>query len=316
MEKNQEDRTQQIYKVTLAGSAVNLVLVLFKFTAGIIGCSAAMVADAVHSLSDLVTDIIVLVFVKISGRPADEDHHYGHGKYETLATFIVGISLLAVGVMLIADTVEKVTSVIHGNTLQSPGLIALIAAIVSIILKEAAYRFTAKVGKRLNSNAVIANAWHHRTDALSSIGTGLGIGASIVLGSEWAILDPLAAAIVSIFIIVAAAKLLLGAINELMEKSLPKAVEDRIISIVAEDSSLVEPHHLRTRSVGNVYSIEMHVRMPGETSLLEAHNHTLSLEKRLREEFGEGTLVNIHMEPIKVDGEYKRGSQESECSCR
>lgn len=303
-----KDRNSEIYKVTIAGSAVNLVLVLFKFVAGIVGCSAAMLADAVHSLSDFLTDIIVLVFVRISGRPADDDHHYGHGKYETLATLIVGFSLLVVGAMLIANSIEKIISVVNGEALETPGLIALAAALVSIVLKELVYQFTARTGKRLNSSAVIANAWHHRTDALSSVGTGLGIGAAIILGPKWAVLDPIAAAIVSIFILVAAIKLLLGAINELLEKSLPKSVEERINAIVAEDAAISEPHHLRTRSVGNIYSIEMHIRMPGETSLYEAHNHTLSLEKRLRAEFGEETLVNIHVEPLKIDGEYRHYS--------
>lgn len=299
------DRSGQIFRVTLAGGIVNLILVGVKFAVGVAGCSAAMIADAVHSLSDLLTDVIVLLFVRISGKPADDDHHYGHGKYETLATLLVGLCLLVVGAMLLVDGIEKIVIVAQGGTLPVPGVIALLGALLSIVAKEVVYRITVRYGRRLRSNALIANAWHHRTDALSSVATGIGIGAAIVLGSKWAVLDPLAAVVVSFLILIAAIKLLLPTLNELLEKSLPKSVEERIVAIVAEDAALMEMHHLRTRSVGNVYSIEMHVRMPADTSLLEAHNHTLSLEQRLRSEFGEGTHVNIHMEPLKVNGEYR-----------
>jgi len=299
------NRQNEIYKVTLLGSGVNLLLVLLKFVAGLVGCSSAMVADAVHSLSDLFTDFIVLIFVKISGRPADGDHHYGHGKYETLATTIVGLSLLVVGAMLMVQGVQKIIYVIDGNTLAAPGWIALVAALVSIIFKEAVYQVTVRVGRQQQSDAVIANAWHHRSDALSSIGTAVGIGGAILLGSKWTILDPIAAVVVSIFIIVTAAKLLHGALQELLEKSLPPEVEKEICDLVAEDDQLTEMHHLRTRRVGNVYSIEMHLRMPGDTPLYEAHHHTILLEERLRERYGKGTLINIHIEPIKVNGEYQ-----------
>lgn len=312
MQDKLQDRNKEIRKITLAGSAVNLILVLFKFVAGIAGASAAMVADAIHSLSDFLTDIIVLIFVRISVKPADADHNYGHGKYETLATFIVGLCLLAVGGMLMADGIEKIVGALKGEVIQTPGIIALYGALVSIVLKEILYHVTVRVGKRLNSSVVIANAWHHRTDALSSVGTGVGIGAAILFGQKWAVLDPLAASVVSIFILIAAAKLLISAIGELMEKSLPPEVGKRIEEIVAEDTDLKELHHLRTRSIGSAYSIEMHVRMPGNTSLFVAHNHTRELEKRLRAEFGEETHVNIHIEPEKVNGEYCECSRFSE----
>lgn len=297
-------REKEIYRVTVLGSLVNLLLTGFKFVAAIVGCSAAMMADAVHSLSDLATDFIVLLFVRISQKPADRDHHYGHGKYETLATTIVGLSLLVVGGMLLAQGVEKIVAVCHGETLEVPGWIALVAAIVSIVAKELVYQVTARVGRKTQSDAVIANAWHHRSDALSSIGTGLGIGGALLLGEKWAILDPIAAAIVSIFIIAAAAKLIQGALSQLLEKSLPEEDERRIEAIVAEDKALSEMHKLRTRRIGNRISMEMHIRMPGETPLSEAHHHSILLEQRLKQAFGEDTLINIHLEPIKVDGHY------------
>lgn len=302
-------RSKDISRVTLAGSGINLLLVAFKFAAGIWGRSSAMIADAVHSLSDLLTDIIVLVFVKIGAKPADKDHPYGHGKFETLATLIIGLSLIVVGALLLHNGIEKITRAIHGGTIETPGLIALAGALISIALKEFIFRLTIRVGKRLNSTAVMANAWHHRTDALSSVATGIGIGAAIALGPKWAILDPIAATLVSILILVAAAKLLVSALNELLEKRLPQSVEKRITEIIAQDPELREIHHLRTRSVGSIYSIEMHVRMHGDTKLLDAHHHTLIAEKRLREAFGPDTIITIHVEPLKVNGAYDRTSQ-------
>lgn len=298
-------RQQEIYRITLWGSVVNLLLTIMKFVAGIVGCSAAMVADAVHSLSDLLTDFIVLVFVRISSKPADHDHNYGHGKYETLATLIVGGLLLLVGASLMANGVEKIVAALRGEVLSVPGWIAFWAAVVSIVLKEIIYQLTARVGRRTHSDAVIANAWHHRTDALSSIGTGLGIGGALLLGQQWAVLDPIAAVVVSLFILVAAVGILSPAINQLMEKSLPEEDENLIRRIVAEDSALEELHNLRTRRVGTITSIEMHLRLPGQVSLNEAHHHSILLERRLREVFGQNTLINIHIEPLKVNGKYE-----------
>ena len=281
-------RQSSIYRITIVGSIVNLLLVGLKFIAGVLGASAAMIADAVHSLSDLLTDFIVLIFVKISGKPADEDHPYGHGKFETLATTIIGMALLAVGAMLMAQGVEKIIAVFQGQPIAVPGAIAFWAALISIALKELIYQLTIRVAKRVKSDAVAANAWHHRTDALSSIGTAIGIGGAILLGNKWAVLDPIAACVVSIFIILAAARLLRDALGEL----------------VSEDADLQQLHHLRTRQVGNVYSINMHLRMPGDTSLNNAHYHSWKLEQRLRAAFGENTIINIHIEPFKVNGEY------------
>ena len=211
------DRVKEVYKVTIAGSIINVVLLVLKFAAGILGHSAAMIADAIHSLTDFATDVVVLVFVKLGNKPKDKDHDYGHGKYETLATAIIGISLFVVGVMICYSGVTKTYRAICGETLQQPGVVALIAAIVSIVMKEWAYQFTVKAGRRYHSEAVVANAWHHRSDALSSIGTMFGIGGAIILGEKWAVLDPLAAIVVSIFIIKAAWGLVMQSVKELTE---------------------------------------------------------------------------------------------------
>lgn len=298
-------REKEIVHITLWGSVVNVALTTLKFVAGIMGCSAAMIADAVHSLSDLLTDFVVLLFVRISSRPADQKHPYGHGKYETLATTIVAMALLIAGGVLMLEGVEKIIAALRGEELTMPGRIALWAALISIASKELIYQLTMRVARRVDSSALEANAWHHRTDALSSVATAIGIGGALLFGGRWAILDPIAAVLVSLFILIAAAKLLYEAVEDLMEKRLPEEVEQQIRDIVAQDTEMSELHKLRTRRVGSVYSIDMHLRMSGDTSLYEAHRHSMLLEQRLREHFGQETLVTIHLEPYKVNGEYQ-----------
>ena len=300
----EKDREKSIYRVTLAGSAVNVVLLVFKFVAGFLGGSAAMIADAVHSLSDFITDVIVLLFVRLSSKPEDSDHDYGHGKYETLATSLIGLALLCVGVMIMYNGVHSIVSAVMGNHLPQPGMIALAAALVSIALKEWAYRFTAKVGRECESQAVVANAWHHRSDALSSIGTAVGIGGAILLGDKWAVLDPIAAVVVSVFIIRTAWQLTKKSAGELLEQSLPAEMEREIETIVAREPMASEVHHLRTRRIGSHIAIEMHLRMPGDISLYESHQHATNIEQELRKRFGASTHIGLHVEPLKINGKY------------
>ena len=273
---------------------------IFKFVAGFLGHSSALIADAVHSLSDFVTDIIVIVFVKISGKPEDEDHKYGHGKYETLATALIGLALFAVGVGLLAGGVTKVVEVIKGAILPAPSIVALIAAAVSIVSKEILYRYTVRVGKNLNSQAVIANAWHHRSDAFSSVGTLVGIGGAIFLGEKWRVLDPIAAIVVSAFILKVAIDLIKPCVDELLERSLPFETERQILDIITSFPEISSPHHLRTRRIGNNYAIEVHIRMDGQTTLEDAHTVATNIERRLKAEFGPETHIGIHMEPLKA----------------
>ena len=298
-------RVQRITRITVFGTIVNTLLLAFKFLAGILGGSAAMLADAVHSLSDFLTDIVVLVFVKISNRPADRKHSYGYGKYETLATLCIGIALLAVGIGIAVDGVEKIIQVWNGETLAQPGWIAFWAAIASIALKELTYWLTIRVAKQVDSEALRANAWHHRSDALSSIGTGLGIGGAILLGQKWTILDPIAALVVSVFIVLTALRLTYGALGDFLEQSLPEENENEIRAIVAADKELSELHHLCTRRLGNRVAIEMHLRMPGNTPLTVAHKHASAIEQQLKQRFGDQTHINIHLEPTKVNGKYE-----------
>lgn len=294
-----QQREKEIFRVTWIGSIVNFGLLVFKFVAGIVGHSAAMVADAVHSLSDFVTDVVVIAFVRISGKPEDEDHGYGHGKYETLATAIIGIVLFFVGVGILVNGATTVVDTLGGQPLEAPSLIALVAAAASIILKELLYRYTIHAGKRLRSQAVVANAWHHRSDAFSSIGTLVGIAGAIFLGERWRILDPIAAIVVSAFIIKVAIQLLKPCVEELLERSLPAEVETRIREIILSFPAVSAPHHLRTRRIGNHIAIEVHVRMDGATPLAAAHSVATDIEQRLKAEFGEDTHIGIHMEPVK-----------------
>lgn len=293
------EREKEIFRVTVWAGIINVVLLVVKFAAGIFGHSAAMIADAVHSLTDFATDVVVLIFVHLGNKPADRDHDYGHGKYETLATAIIGTSLLAVGVLIFCSGAGKTWRVIQGEMLPSPGKVALVAAVASIVLKEWAYRFTVKVGKRCQSEAVVANAWHHRSDALSSVGTMIGVGGAILLGNRWTVLDPLASIVVSLFIVRAAWQLMMESMKELTEASLSDEDEAVITHIAASEPGVSEVHNLRTRRVGNRIAIEMHARMLGSTPLVEAHLHATAIEHRLKEHFGPDTLVSIHLEPVK-----------------
>lgn len=300
------NREKEIYKLTLWGSLVNFLLLVFKFVAGFVGNSAAMIADAVHSLSDFITDIIVILFVRVSSMPKDENHHYGHGKYETLATAIIGVVLFAVGVGILVNAVETIIDFFHGKELAAPNIWALGAAAVSIVFKEALYQYTVYKGKNLNSNAVMANAWHHRSDALSSIGTLLGISGAMFLGEKWRVLDPIAAFLVSIFILKVAIELTKASLEELLEKSLPKKTQEKILNIIHSFPEVKSPHNLRTRHIGSNIAIEFHIRMDGNLSLNEVHEITKRMENALKAEFGPLTHIGIHMEPINHEKEAKK----------
>ena len=291
------ERNKEIYKVTLLGGAVNVVLLVFKFVAGIAGHSAAMVADAVHSLSDFVTDVIVLIFVHISGKPKDKSHDYGHGKFETLATTVVSMSLLVVAAGILYSGVMKIVAWANGAQLEAPGMLALWAALLSIVLKEATFRYSMVKAHQLNSQAVEANAWHHRSDAMSSVGTAIGIGGAIFLGERWTVLDPVASVIVGLFIVKVSLNVLRVGIGDLMEQSLPDEVEAEILRLAASVPGVSDPHELRTRRIGNHYAIELHILVDGDLPLREAHEKASQVEELLRSHYGEETHIAVHVEP-------------------
>lgn len=278
---------------------VNILLFAFKLVAGIVGRSGAMIADAVHSASDFATDIVVLAFVRISTKPRDDDHDWGHGKYETLASLIIGVALFAVGVEILVDSAEKIAAVAAGELLPRPGVIAIIAAAVSIVAKEVLYQYTVRVGRKLDSPSVIANAWHHRSDALSSIGALLGIGCAYFLGDKWRIADPIAAIVVAALIIKVAYDLCRTALAELLEKSLPLDVENEILAIISAIPNVYKPHNLRTRRIGANIAIEVHIRVDGSMTVHASHEISREIERALRGKYGEQTAVAIHIEPLK-----------------
>lgn len=292
-------REKQITRVTLIGSIVNLILTAIKITAGVVGKSGAMIADGIHSLSDLASDIVVLIFVPIAGKAKDKDHQYGHGKFETLATLIVSLILMVVAIRLVASSAKSIISALSGNILPKPGYIALAAAIISIVSKEILYQYTALVARRTNSSVCKANAWHHRSDALSSIGSLLGIGGAVILGNKWTILDPVAAVIIGLMILFVAIKMAKAPIEELMEKSLDEETEREITDIILATEGVQNMHNLKTRRNGQSKIIDCHIRVKRTISIVEAHDIATNVEKNLKQKFGNETQTSIHIEPQK-----------------
>lgn len=291
------DRTSKVTFVTLVGSVVNVILTVLKIIAGIVGRSTAMVADGLHSLSDLLSDIVVIVFVKISSKGRDKNHDYGHGKFETFATLIISLMLIVVAANLMSGGIGKIRLILDGGEVSSPGMIALWAAVASIVLKEILYRYTIIQGKALNSPMMIANAWHHRSDAFSSIGSLLGIAGAIFLGDKFVILDPITGCVISVFIFVMAVKMSVPAIKELLDVSLPDDVEAKIEETAKTIPGVIDLHELKTRREGPGIIMEGHLVLDSAISLKEAHNISKKVEDALRKEFGQETQISLHLEP-------------------
>ena len=291
------NRTAKVTFVTLVGSVVNIILTVFKIFAGVLGRSTAMIADGIHSLSDLLSDIVVIVFVKISAKGRDKDHDYGHGKFETFATLIISLMLIVVAVNLMSGGINKIRQILDGGEVSSPGMIALWAAVASIVLKEILYRYTIIQGRALNSPMMIANAWHHRSDAFSSVGSLLGIAGAIFLGDKFVILDPITGCVISIFILVMAVKMSVPAIKELLDVSLPDDVEEKIEATAKSVKGVVDLHELKTRREGPGIIMEGHLVLDSEISLKEAHDISKKVEESLRKEFGPETQISLHLEP-------------------
>ncbi|MDR2793366.1 MAG: cation diffusion facilitator family transporter [Treponema sp.] len=294
--KNPDNRRKEIDIITITGSIVNAALLGLKFFAGFFGHSSAMIADAFHSLSDFITDIVVLVFMQMAGKPRDTSHDYGHGKFETLATAVIGFMLFMVGAGIFRNGAALIWTYLHGAVLEEPGKIAFIMALVSIVSKELLYQWTYISGKKVNSAAVMANAWHHRSDAFSSIATAVGIAGAIFLGEKWRVLDPITACGVGGFIIIIGVRFIKTSFDELLEKSLPYETEEMILSIIRSFPEIHDPHNLRTRRIGSNIAIEVHIRFNRDTTLESAHAIATLVEDKLKGEFGDGTHVVTHME--------------------
>jgi len=292
-----QQRRKSANKVTLIGSMANLLLSALKLIAGIVGRSHAMVADAIHSLSDLGTDVAVLVGIYLASQPRDKGHNYGHGKYETFATLIIALTLLSVGVGIGWNGISKIIAYSNGEILHTPGMIAFGAAVLSIIVKEALFRYTKKSGIKLKSSSLVANAHHHRSDALSSFGTGIGIAGAIILGDKWVILDPLAAVVVSVLILKEAISIGYVSINDLLEAALPEHEQEKILAIANETTGVIEPHNLKTRRIGCTIALDLHIRVIATITVREGHYIAHTLQDALVKEFGSELFCSIHVEP-------------------
>ncbi|MBP3290220.1 MAG: cation transporter [Alistipes sp.] len=294
-----QTREQKIKHITVIGAVLNVLLSVIKIFVGVIGHSAAMLADGVHSLSDLISDIVVLVFSHISSKNKDRGHAFGHGKYETLATLLVSLILVVVGGKLMSGGIRLIIDVMNGGEIPMPGKIALLAAVVSIVAKELLYQATAKVGREVNSPVVIANAWHHRSDALSSVGALIGIGGAVILGNKWTVLDPIVSCLISLVIIMIAVKMAIPSLAELLEASLPEEIETEIIKTALTVDGVDDIHELKTRRNGISFIIDAHIVVDPNISIVKAHDIATNVEKALIEKYSSETQINIHVEPGK-----------------
>jgi len=281
-------------KVTLLGLFINTFLILLKFSAGIFGDSQALIADAVHSISDLFTDAVVLLGIKIGSKPPDEEHHFGHARIETLASAIVGLALIGTAVFLGIDAALN----IHRHTEYHPTGIALIGAGVSIALKEALYRYTVLIGRRIKSQLIVANAWHHRSDALSSIAVLLGVGGTLIKPS-WHILDACAALIVSFFIIKVGLDILWKTLREFTDTAPRPEILEKLMQISRAVEGVMDAHDLRVRISGGFYQAEIHIVVDGQLTVVEGHRIAKTVERCLEQEMDELDRVIVHVDPVE-----------------
>ena len=281
-------------KVTLLGLLINTFLILLKFSAGIFGDSQALIADAVHSISDLFTDAVVLLGIKIGGKPPDEEHHFGHARIETLASAIVGLALIGTAVYLGFDAAMS----IHRHTEYHPTGIALIGAGVSIALKEGLYRYTVLIGRRIKSQLIVANAWHHRSDALSSIAVLLGVTGTLIKPS-WHILDAWAALIVSFFIIKVGLDILWKTLREFTDTAPRPEIIKEIMQCSLSVEGVMDAHDLRVRTSGGFYQAEIHVVVDGQLTVVEGHRIAKAVERCLVEEMDDLGSVIVHVDPAE-----------------
>lgn len=287
-------------KVTHLSIWTNVVLTVLKLAAGIFGRSQALIADAIHSLSDFATDIAVLVGLRFTTKPVDKDHAYGHGKYETIVAAIIGLALAYVGIRIAGLAIQRIFHAMHGDPLGTPSACAFWAAVLSIAVKEWLYHVTMKVARATGSSSLVANAWHHRSDAFSSIATAAGVGAAAFLGNDWLILDPIAALFVSIFLLKIAWRIIREQVDDLTDHSLAPETCEEILAMARGIPGITEPHNLRTRMVGRIPVIDLHIRLRADLPLCEAHDIASALEGALRQRFGKETIANLHLEPYSA----------------
>ncbi len=290
-----------IRRVTWIGFGVNAVLMVLKILFGIYGHSDALVADGIHSLSDFATDVIVIAFVGIAYKSADSGHPYGHGKFETFATLVIGIFLLFAAFGIAWSGAVAIAESAGGAPGARPGFVALAVAAASIVSKELLDRYTMSAARHTGSPALIANAWHHRSDAISSIATLIGVSAAYFLGDRWRILDPVASVLIAVFIGMSAVRICRPAVDELLDKSLSPAQVRRAEAAISSVEGVKRFHRLRTRRNGRRIIIDAHIKVSPRISVLEGHAIATGVETALRNEFGTDVIANIHVEPHESD---------------
>ena len=285
-------------RVTWVGFWVNAVLAVLKIAGGIIGRSSALVADGVHSLSDFLSDILVIVMLGIARKKPDADHEFGHGRYEALATLILTVMLGIVGAGLFYDGAVHTYLIYRGTIPPAPMPLALIIIVISIVSKEWLYRYTRHVGERIRSDAVIANAWHHRSDAFSSLATLVGVGGAFFLGPQWRVLDPIAAMIVALFIIIVAVRMGQPALGEMLGRSLPEKDRAAITAAIRATPGVVRFHGLRTFKSGKDAYVEVHLMVDPEITVRAADNISIAVERAILAALPSyDATVTTHIEP-------------------
>jgi cation diffusion facilitator family transporter len=285
-------REKIVRKVTWVGLFANLFLAGFKFLAGIMGRSQALVADAIHSLTDLTTDIAVIAGSHYWSRPPDDDHPYGHRRLETLIAVFIGIVLAAAGIGI----GWKAISTLQQIHVSSPGWIAVLAAFISIICKEAIYRWTAITGKRVKSAALAANAWHHRTDAISSLPVLIAVSGAKTFPS-WSFLDHLGAVVVSVFILHASIKIIWPALSELIDAGAPSETRKKIRAMALKNESVLQVHDIRTRYISSSIQVDLHIVVAGSITVRAGHVIADDVRNRIIEEIPEVLDVIVHVDP-------------------
>ncbi len=288
MDKNA--RYSEGEKVTWTGAVINLVLSAVKFAAGIAGSSEALIADAVHSLSDLFSDIVVLLSLKVSKRPKDEMLPYGYGRVETVGTGVLGVILVFTGIKIFWDAVNTINVGID----YVPNYYALGGALVSIIVKEWMYHYTIRAGKRFNSPSVTANAWHHRSDALSSVASFFGIGAAML---GWPLFDPLAALIVTALIVRVGWTILKDSFIDLIDTAVKKEVSDKIVEAALNTEGVLAYHELKTRKIGSEILVDIHIEVNPWMNVSEAHRIADEVRDAVMAKVDNIDDVLVHIDP-------------------
>lgn len=281
-------------KVSVISIILNCLLTLIKFISGVISKSSAMISDSVHSLSDVLSTFVVIIGVKISNKKADSDHPYGHERIECVSAIILSGMLFIIGALIGINGIKNVT---NSSNLVMPGVLALIASIISIISKEAMYQYTIRVSKKINSAALKADAWHHRSDALSSIGSFIGI-----LGSRlgFKIFDPLASVIISLCIIKVSIDIFKDAIDKMVDKSCDKEVIDKVISVIEKNESVKNIDDIKTRQFGNKAYVDVEISVDENLLLKDAHKVAEEIHDSVENEINIVKHCMVHVNPYEV----------------